>query len=123
MKKRVLEATAISKNTYYKIQKESGAVLKSGITSLKSPQKIPTKKSINRSVDNFDLYFIKRTLGYVYIINIELPTVQKVYNKMQESGVAFKGSKRMLNRILKQIGLKWQKTTDNRKKWIVEKMD
>ena len=49
-----------------------------------------------------------------YITNKELPTVHKVYYNMKESEVEFKGSKRTLNRILKQIGVKWLKPIDNR---------
>ena len=75
MKECVLETTSISKNTYYKIQKESDAVLERGNSLIESPRKTQSKKSTKCSVDNFHLSFIKQTVNNNYFItNKVLPT-------------------------------------------------
>ena len=113
MKGYVIEATGISKNTYYKKRIRCSFRKRQFIIRI-SAKKL-SQESTKCNVDTFHVSLIKQTVNVFYIAIKKLPTVQNVCNKMEDRRVAFKHRKRMLNKVLKQIGVKWQKTMDSRR--------
>lgn len=115
VKERVIQATGISKNSYYKIKKGGQAISEGASTTcFETPNKKREKKNTKCSLDDFDHGCIRRIVYNFYLTDKEVPTVKKVNLKLKEAGVSFCGSDRTLHRVLKKLGFKWRKTQDNR---------
>lgn len=77
VKERVIQATGIAKNSYYKIKKEGDAINEGASASFEIPRKRREKKNTKCCLDDFDLGCIRRTVYNFYLTNNEVPTVKK----------------------------------------------
>ena len=66
-------------------------------------------------VDDFDRCVIRRTINNMLVSRKTLPTVNAILNEIRSpNSIEFKGKKTVLKVILKEMGFRWRKCTDNR---------
>lgn len=66
-------------------------------------------------VDDFDRCVIRRTINNMLLSRKTLPTVNAILNEIRSpNSIEFKGKKTTLKVILKEMGFRWRKCTDNR---------
>ena len=66
-------------------------------------------------VDDFDRCVIRRTINNMLVSRKTLPTVNAILNEIRSpNSIEFKGKKTALKVILKEMGFRWRKCTDNR---------
>lgn len=107
-----VEATGVGKSTIYKIKKE---VENNG--SLRSPEIRPREPY--KPVDNFDVTAIRNKIREFYVVRRQLPTLHNLH-KVVTADLNFPGSVSSLRKIIRGLGFRFKKTTDNRKV-LVEK--
>jgi len=107
---RVSLATGVSKSTIRRIVGEG-----SKQTSFSSPKKTPKKAT--KSVLNEEEQQCVRNIIYTFhnVHNV-LPTMEAVYKVVREDeDINFTGGLSSFRRLIKRLGFKWCKGTDNRK--------
>lgn len=113
------EATKTSLSTVRRIVKEGKR--SDLLTVFRTPGKNRSGKRNVTDIDSFDQSVIKRCVHNFHVTNKELPTVEKLRQKLIQD-INFNGSSRSLRRILKSLGFRWKKTENNRK-LLIEKSD
>lgn len=110
--KRTASATRASKATVGKI---TAQVAKSGpLAAFKMPgKKCPRAKPVT-DINYFDQGVIRRCLHSFHITNKDLPTIEKIGQKLQED-INYQGSEQSLHRIINNLGFRWKKVENNRK--------
>lgn len=76
-------------------------------------KKRPRAKPIT-GIDNFDQGVIKRCIHNFYLTNKEIPTIEKLRQKLLED-INFQSFKTTLRQIIKELGFKWKNAENNRK--------
>lgn len=84
------------------------------LTVFRTPGKKRQRAKPITDIDNFDQGVIKRCIHNFHLTNKELPTIEKLRQKLQED-LNFQGSKTSLRQIIKDLGFKWRRTENNRK--------
>lgn len=117
--KRCSRATGVSLDSVKKIKKEGKAMVNGQVFA--TPNKTRVKKKPVTVLDDFDKTLIRRTVHSFYSQEKSLPTVGKLRAKLQDI-MNFTGGNTSLRKILKELGFKWRKTSNNRK-LLIERDD
>lgn len=110
--KQTAEATNTSVATVRRIVKEANS--SEFLIVFRTPGKKRPREHPVTDVDSFDQGVIKRCIHNYHLTNKEMPTIEKLRQKLRED-INFQGSERSLRRIIKMLGFKWRKTENNRK--------
>lgn len=114
VQKRTAAATGVSECTVRRIASEVKANDPNMLTVFRTPGKKRAGKKRITGIDTFDMGVIKRCVHNFHVTEKELPTLKGILRKLK-ADINFEGSLSSLNRILKDLGFKWQKTEDQRK--------
>lgn len=113
---RVSTSTGINKNTITKIKREGIQAEAVGKSKIPTPKKKARGKAV--VLDKFNLSALNQMIQTFYLEHKEMPSLNKIYLKAQDS-LNFQGSKTTLLRIMKnQLGYKFKKCSDNRSRLI-----
>ena len=100
------EATKVNRNTISKIKSK---LARSG--SLEPPKRTKVEKI---TVDSFDKDVIRRKIHEIYVFEKRVPTIQSLHAVLVRD-INFYGSLTYLRKLLKSMGFRWKKCSDNRK--------
>lgn len=120
VQERVVQATGVSESSLRRILREEKQCTEAS-TSFSTPNKVRQRKNFKSDLDNFDVGVVRRTVNEFHRTHGERPTIKTLLPVLREK-IDFKGSKWTLSKILKKLGFRWRKSTNNRKV-LVERFD
>lgn len=120
VQERVAQATGVSRRSVQRILGESKTNVEVG-QGFSTPRKKRPRKKSKTEIDDFDKCVVRRTIVEFHRTEGQRPVLKALLPVMQEK-IDFKGRVWALRKIIRELGFRWKKSTDNRK-ILIEKHD